>query len=200
MILRPRRIDQFEITHGVDRAVYDKFLRNLIPTNPSHVLTVGLMPTRRCPSAHRWNADTTSAREQLVYYLIARLDRQLHGRSHHLLTPEEKFDFLILTESSDRFGNTVPAHLHGYLAIPDNLTDAFYAAWCGADAGWCGIDDDLTKKATELKFYPDVMVQEYYVDAVRDGYPVKDGLNNAAEIWTRQTMKPEKKYSSSGCS
>ena len=200
MTLRPARLDQFAIDPEVDRGAYEEFIRSLIPENPSHLLTVGLCP-RRCLNAARWNSETTSGRESLVYFLIARLDRQLYGRGHRLLKPEEKFDFLILTESTDRFGNTIPAHLHGYLAIPDTLLDAFYAAWCGIHSEWRGIDADLTKKAIELNFCPDVMVQEYYhVDDVRDDYPLKRGQTNVNEILTRRTMKPEKKHSSSGCS
>jgi len=123
MKLRTTSRDQFALDPDVDRGAYEEFLRSLIPPNTSHLLTVGLLPTRRCLNVARWNSETTSAREHLVYYLIARLDRQLHGRAHHLLEPDQKFDFLILTESTDRFGNTIPAHLHGHLAIPEMLLD-----------------------------------------------------------------------------
>lgn len=166
----------------LDRQLYERWSKGDMPDGCSHAVTVGIMPPKPL-NVDRWNAETRADRERVVFDLFGRLDRTFYGRRHEKRPWESKFDFWIRTETKNKFGTTIPAHLHGYLSIPAELMDQFYAEWAM-------IDMKVENFAASLGFNPDIMMQEFYTGATsNEVYSMKRIEIDAGEIWTRKTIK-----------
>lgn len=186
----PVRIDQFATDPALDRQVYEAWGPAMIPAGANFFLSIGLTASTIQRNIARWNADTAPQREQVAHEVINRTDRKLYGARHYSQPPQTKFKFMILTESINKYRKIIPAHLHGYFAIPDEDLDRFYAVWESVDAG-------VARAATDLGFRPDIMMQEYKTsEPGQPEYGLKGWHHHADEIWTRQTIRRRDKTGS----